>query len=160
MTDHKAPAKPSRSARSRHTLLGRVHQGTARLFGREDRAAHEAFVLAHTGKRSCRDCTAAELRDLIRALIDRGALAARAHRVTPPAAIRQPGGLGPDRPTPRQWAFILDLAKARGWDEGLEDPRLSAFIRRTVFVDALRFLTREDASQVITGLKRWQSQTA
>ena len=86
--------------------------------------------------------------------------AARAHRVTPAAAIRQPGGLGPDRPTPRQWAFIVDLAKARGWDEGLEDPRLHAFIRRTVLVDALRFLTREDATQVITGLKRWQDQTA
>ena len=156
----KAPAKPSRSGRSRHALLGRVHQGTARLFGREDRAAHAAFVLAHTGKRSCRDCTAAELQGLIRVLIDKGTIAARAHRVTPAAAIRQPGGQGPDRPTPRQWAFIVDLAKARGWDEGLADLRLHAFIRRTVLVDALRFLTRADASQVITGLKRWQSQTA
>lgn len=155
----KAPAKPSRSA-SRHALLGRVHQGTARLFGREDRAAHEAFVLAHTGKRSCRDCTAAELRDLIRTLVYMGAIAARAHRVTPAAAIRQPGGLGPDRPTPRQWAFIVDLAKARGWDKGLDDPYLNAFIRRTVFVDSFRFLNRAQASRVITGLRRWQSQTA
>lgn len=155
----KPPVKPSRAA-SRHALLGRVHQGTARLFGREDRAAHASFVETHTGKRSCRDCTAAELRDLIRALAYRGAIAARAHRVTPAAAIRQPGGLGPDRPTPRQWAFIVDLARARGWDEGLEDPRLNAFIRRTVFVDAPRFLTRAEASRVITGLRRWQGQTA
>lgn len=106
---------------------------------------------ALTGRRSARDCSAAELDLVVRYLRRQGAGDGRAR-----------GGTGPgtDRPTASQWATIARLARARGWDKGLEDHRLVAFVVRTAAVAAVRFLDRARATQVITGLERWAAQSA
>lgn len=131
----------------RNTLLGLIHQGTGRMFG-DDHESHRSWVHARTGKRSCRDCTDAQLQAMVKELCRNGVLDGKMR-----------GGQGVDRPTSRQWAKLAALARARGWRDGLEDKRLAGFIRRTAKVSSPRFLTRVRISQVITGLSHWQQQT-
>lgn len=61
------------------------------------------------------------------------------------------------RPTSTQWAEIERLVLAVGW-KGLDDARFIIFIRRTTKVDAVRFLTKWQATAVIVGLRRWLAQ--
>lgn len=105
---------------------------------------------AMTGHRSARDLSAAELDMVVRYLRRQGASDGRA---------RGGAGNGTDRPTDAQWATIARLARARGWEQGLEDGRLLAFVARTAKISAVRFLDRARATEVITGLERWDAQT-
>ncbi len=68
------------------------------------------------------------------------------------------GGQTATRPTTQQLSTIEQLATQQGWHEGLDDVRLQAFSKRTTGVDNVRFLTRYQATQVITGLRRWSQQ--
>jgi len=73
---------------------------------------------------------------------------------------RSTGGKGPtsngeERPTSSQWAKIAALGRAMGWAQGLEDERLRSFVKRTAKVSSTKFLSRTQASKVITGLEVW-----
>jgi hypothetical protein len=132
---------------ARRRLMAQVHLGAARLFGAEDRDAYETYLEARTGKRSCKALTDRELASVARELRQAGALDSR-----------ERGGRGAERPTPAQWAKLAALARAMGWD-GLESPALQGFVKRTAKVSNSRFLTRVQASRVITGLEKWLEQS-
>lgn len=76
-------------------------------------------------------------------------------RATAPECAQAPGMV-----TRWQLATIERLAWEMGWGDGLEDARLIAFLRRTARVERPQWLTRHDASSVISGLMRWKRQRA
>ena len=133
--------------------LAVIHLGKKKLGLDDD--TYRARLERATGKRSAGDLTEAERLKVIRELIAEGA-----DLPLPTGRERQqhPGGQGPDRPTPAQWATIGRLAREMGWQDGLEDGRLKAFVVRTAKVDSTRFLSRRQASAIITGLTRMASQ--
>src|SRR5690606_21646388 len=132
----------------RRVLLALAHKAAAQLG--MDEEARRAAQAAFAGHASLRDFTDQQLLAWCWELKRRGADIG-----IPGPAPR--GGQGWTRPTPWQWAEIERLALALGWD-GLEDGRLLAFVRRTAQVDGVRFLTRRQATGVITGLRRWVAQ--
>jgi len=130
----------------RRRLLAQVHLGGKRLFG-DDRETYEEYLHTHTGERSCAALTVPQLRAVALELRRAGALDGPARG----------GQRAADRPTPAQWAKLGALARAMGW-EGLESPALQGFVKRTAKVSHSRFLTRAQASRVITGLETWLGQ--
>lgn len=123
--------------------IGQKHMGW-------DDAVYRAWLEKHTGKRSAKDCSEAELSLAADLLRDMGALDKPGH---PPPA--RPGGSGPDRPTQAQWRTALGLSKKLGMSGAANDPGLTTFCRRTAKVDNLRFLDREGMSALISGLVAW-----
>lgn len=113
-----------------------------------DRRAVQAMV---TGKASCAEMTTAEL---VR-LIDHWGRVGADVRAAAPECAQAPGMV-----TRWQLATIERLAWEMGWKDGLEDARLLAFLRRTARVERPQWLTRHDASSVISGLMRWKRQRA
>lgn len=124
------------------TLFGEVSRGGA---GRED---YEAWLARLTGKRSAAALTQGERIDLVRHLRREGLVAERGA-----------GGRSAGRPTAEQWSHIGGLARQMGWS-GLEDTRLQSFVQRTTRVSSARFITRDQATAVITGLRKWLAQKA
>ena len=134
----------------RRKLIAQAHLA-ARQAGcveEADRRAVQAMVI---GKESCADMSAAEL---VRLIDHWGRLGADV-RATAPECAQAPGLV-----TRWQLATIERLAWEMGWREGLEDARLIAFLKRTARVDRPQWLTRHDASSVISGLMRWKRQRA
>ena len=135
----------------RRALIGLAHKAAALagLGDDERRAVQQAVV----GKESCADMTDTELRRLLWHYKAKGV------EIGVPGP-RPRGGGGWGRPTPQQWAEIERLAGVFGWVDGLDDSRLASFVGRTAGVDAVRFLSRDGATRVISGLKRWQKSLA
>jgi hypothetical protein len=138
-------SKPSK----RNILLGLAHLGAKKLDWEDEfrREQQQRF----TGKSSCKDMTDADLLKWCWHLKGLGAEIG-----IPYAAPR--GGKQWDRPTASQLTEIEKLALDFGWTDLLDDARLLLFIQKTTRVDNVRFLTRKQASHVITGLRRWQKQ--
>lgn len=138
---------------TRQQMYGLVHKGAFCLPGIDSDDAYRDWLAINTriGKeqpqRSCTTCTNKQLGHLVGLLRRLGALDGNAR-----------GGKGIDRPTSRQWAKLAGLGRAMGWDGGLEDARMQAFIKRTAKVDNTRFLTRKGITECITGLEQWAKQ--
>jgi phage gp16-like protein len=126
----------------RKKLIAKIKLGVKALGLDDD--TYRDFLAVHGGKRSCADLSDAALKTVADALEARGAF-----------PDRSKGGGGGDRPTEPQRRKLAALVRARGWD-GLDDARLTAFVRRTAGVDGVRFLTRRAMSDVITGLEHWR----
>jgi hypothetical protein len=135
----------------RRILLGLAHKAAV-LAGLSD-DARRAVQQAVVGKASCAEMTDTELRRLLWHYKAKGV------DIGVPGPKPRGGG-GWASPTPQQWAEIERLAGVFGWVDGLEDRRLESFVGRTAGVDAVRFLSRDGASRVISGLKRWQKSLA
>lgn len=132
----------------RRVLLGVAHKAAAQLG--MDEETRRAAQMAFCGKASLRDYTDAQLIAWCWELKRRGA------DIGIPAPPPR-GGAGWGRPTEAQLAEIERLALAMGWS-GLDDGALRGFIRRTCAVDDVRFVTRGQATAVISGLRRWAAQ--
>jgi hypothetical protein len=134
-----------------------IHIGAKRLFGDvsrggDGREAYEDWLVRHTGKRSAGKLTTGQRIDLIKMMRKEGLI-----------PNSTPGGKGPtasgeDRPTSAQWAKMAAIGRSMGWQKGLEDERLRSFVKRTAKVSSTRFLSRNQASKVITGLEGWALQ--
>lgn len=134
----------------RRALLGLAHKG-AKLLGLDDdtrRAAQAAFMGQPGGVASCRDMSTEQLAAWCWELKRRGA------DIGIPGPM--PRASSWDRPSRSQLGEIERLALAFGWVDGLDDGRLAGFVRRTARVDSPRFLTRAQATSVISGLRKWQ----
>lgn len=147
-----SPKKPAKDLRA--SDLAMIHVAAKSLFGDtskngDGRAEYEAWLLRHTGKCSAGTLTREERASFVTLLRRQGLLKERGA-----------GGVGQNRPTSQQWAHLGQLAREMGWEKGLEDPRLKGFVERTAKVSAARFITREQASAVITGLRKWLAQKA
>lgn len=129
-------------SKHRRVLLGLAHKAASQLGMDEEtrRAAQAAFA----GRESLRDFSDAQLVAWCWELKRRGA------DIGIPAPPPM-GGLAWDRPTPAQWATVERLAGALE----LTPAALAAFVKRTTGLDDPRFMTRRDASAVITGLEKW-----
>jgi hypothetical protein len=144
----------------RNADLATIHMAAKAMFGDVSRGGHgrddyEAWLLRLTGVASAGQLSTQGRIDLCRRLRRDGLIPERAPNK------RVKGGINIERPTPQQFAKIAALARTLGWqatDDVLDDPCLLAFVRRTVKIDAMRFMTRVQASQVITGLERWVGQ--
>lgn len=144
------------SPNRRNGDLAMIHIAAKRLFGdvsksSDNREAYEDWLQKHTGKRSAGKLTTNERIELIKVL--------RREKLIPD---RRQGGAGQakdgsDRPTSAQWNKIGGLARAMGWN-GLEDQRLRNFVERTAKVTSTRFITRQQATKVISGLEVWVHQ--
>lgn len=134
----------------RRKLIAQAHMAAkqAGCVDEDDRRAIQQMV---TGKESCRDMTVAEL---VRLIDHWGRMGAQV-RASAPACAEAPGMV-----TRWQLATIERLAWEMGWDAGLSDARLAAFLRRTARVERAAWLTKEAASSVISGLTRWKRQRA
>lgn len=132
----------------RRVLLALAHKAAAQLGMDEEtrRAAQAAFA----GHASLRDFTDQQLLAWCWELKRRGA------DIGIPAPPPK-GGTGWGRPTDTQWAEIERLCTAMGWS-GLDDGALRGFVRRTCEVEDARFITRGQATAVISGLRRWVAQ--
>ncbi|MEO1766769.1 regulatory protein GemA [Thiobacter aerophilum] len=132
----------------RRVLLGLAHKAAAQLGMDEDtrRAAQMAFC----GKASLADYSDSQLIGWCWELKRRGA------EIGIPAPPPK-GGSGWGRPTEAQLAEIERLALRIGWS-GLDDGALRGFVRRTCAADDVRFITRGQATAVISGLRRWLAQ--
>lgn len=64
----------------------------------------------------------------------------------------------PNRLSPPQHNLILKLASALGWDDNPK--RLQGFIKKYAKVDAVDWLTPQQASRVIEGLKKMVERNA
>lgn len=132
----------------RRKLLAQAHLA-AKQAGCLDEDDRRAVQHRLTGKASCRDMTEAELVRVIDHWRARGATV----RASAPEA-----GSAPEAASRWQLATLERLALEMGWDAGLEDPALLSFVRRTARVDQVRWLSRAQASDVISGLIRWKRQ--
>lgn len=132
----------------RRLLLGVAHKAAAQLGMDEEK--RRAAQMAFAGKASLRDFSDAQLVGWCWELKRRGA------DIGIPAPPPR-GGAGWGRPTGAQLAEIERLALAMGWS-GLDDGALRGFVRRTCEVEDVRFITRGQATAVISGLRRWLAQ--
>lgn len=137
-------AKPDR----RRVLLGLAHKAAAQLG--MDEETRRAAQMAFCGKASLRDYSDSQLIAWCWELKRRGA------DIGIPAPPPR-GGAGWGRPTDTQWAEIERLALRMGWS-GLDDEALRGFVRRTCEVEDARFITRGQATAIISGLRRWVAQ--
>ena len=115
--------------------LRRIY-GLARERGLDDEMLH-AYVCQLTGRESLKDLTMKEAARVIDALGPSGGFTA--------------GGI-----TPRQWKYMLGLAKELGWTdrEGNADTKkLDEFALRNYKKYAVRWLTVREAGKMIEGLK-------
>lgn len=132
----------------RRLLLGLAHKAASQLG--MDEETRRAAQMAFAGKASLRDFSDAQLVGWCWELKRRGA------DIGIPAPPPR-GGAGWGRPTEQQLAEIERLALAMGWS-GLDDGALRGFVRRTCEVEDVRFITRGQATAVISGLRRWLAQ--
>lgn len=145
---------PKTSPQRRNADLATIHMGAKRLFGDvskggDGRDGYEDWLERHTGKRSAGKLTTDQRIDLIKMMRKEGLVPDRKLGGTGPTAS------GQERPTSAQWAKIAVLGRSMGWAKGLEDERLRSFVKRTAKVSSTRFLSRVQASKVITGLENW-----
>ena len=127
-------------------LIQLVKIGQKRLGWEDD--FYRDWLERHTGKRSCKGCSEAELSLLADELRDLGAL-------DQAGAQKPPGGSGADRPTQKQWRTALGLSKKCGLSGMANDPGFITFCKKIAKVENPRFLTRDGISAVIVGLERW-----
>ncbi|MDR4518931.1 MAG: regulatory protein GemA [Nitrosomonas sp.] len=137
------------SSVNRGALLGLAHMGAKQLGWDED--TRKCMQRQKTGKESLKDMSNNELLDWCWHLKRIGAQIGIPH---PPRR----GGKSWDRPSGRQLGEIQQLALQFGWTDGLDDSRLNAFVERTTKVENIKFLMRWQATDVISGLRRWLKQ--
>ena len=138
----------------RNADLALIHMAAKNLFGDvtktgDGRGDYEDWLERNTGKRSAAKLTPQERADLVAHIRKQGLV-----------KNRVPGGQGKavngrSRPTSKQWLKLAALARAKGWQDGLEDGRLQGFVERTAKISSTRFLTASQASDVITALDKW-----
>lgn len=129
----------------RASLIGLAHKA-AKLAGITDPQVRRDVQKAVTGVESCADMNETQLRKLLYHYKSKGV------NIGIPAPVKP--AASPHRPTKAQWGTIDRLCVSLGLDEA----QLTAFIRRTAHVDNPHFLTRPQASAVISGLQRWADQ--
>lgn len=102
-----------------------------------DEDAYRDLLAAKTGKRSARDCSAAELGLVLDALNGHAAGGRRRAEGDIPAKVR---------------ALILSLWNLGAWDDPSE-AEIGRFLRRQAEVDDLRFLPADRLSSVVEALR-------
>ena len=130
----------------RRRLIGLAHAAAKRIGMDDD--ARRAMQARVTGQPSAAGMSEAEL----------VAVCAELMRLGADIHVPAPETGGPGMATGWQLLAIERLALEMGWREGLTDARLIAFVRRTAKVDAVRWLSPDAASKIISGLQRWHRQ--
>ena len=118
-------------------LYGRFH-ALAKQHFKDDEGLRRGFLEKHTGKRSCTDCSIADLKKAI------AAFNGIQQRSNQPAAM-----------TPKQRRYMHDLAQLLG----LDDQALHNFAKHTLKADILppvADLNKAQATKVINGLVGWK----
>ncbi|ODS05162.1 regulatory protein GemA [Vibrio scophthalmi] len=140
---------------NRYQQYGLIHKGmktklTVEL-GEFTDEAYRRCLVDLTGKSSCKAMNHVELESVIAHLKEHQYLDGPKPRYQPVKTNN------PNRPTDAQWRKLAALCYARGWQGGLKDPALTAFVHRTASVSNVRFLTKVTISEVITGLEKWNA---
>ncbi|EJR3664440.1 regulatory protein GemA [Vibrio cholerae] len=137
---------------NRHAYYGLVHKGVKALLldrmGFFDGDEYRNYLGIQTGKTSCKDLTDGALMQLVNELKQQGYLEDSSN------FKKRLGGSSSNQPSSKQWAKLAILAKSIGW-QGLDDPALDSFVKRTIKVERARWLTRDNIRPVILGLERW-----
>lgn len=140
---------------NRHAYYGLVHKGVKALLndrlGFYDDDEYRNYLGIQTGQTSCKNLSDGALRQLVEELKQQGYLEDSLK------FKKRLGGSSARHPSSKQWAKLAALAKSMGW-QGLDDPALDSFVKRTVKVERARWLTRDNISSVIVGLERWLAQ--
>ena len=137
-----------RKTNPRHTLLGLCHKA-AKMIGM-DEPERIAFQMRTIGVESLKDASNEHLRVLLWHFRKLGANIG----VPLPPLLGGEGDIWDPRPTRNQLGLIEKLAVDLGWNDGLNDERLTKFCKHTCKVDALLFLDRERATHLINGLQK------
>ncbi|MEZ8447004.1 regulatory protein GemA [Vibrio splendidus] len=140
---------------NRHAYYGLVHKGVKALLkdrlGFYDDDEYRNYLGIQTGQTSCKNLSDGALRQLVEELKQQGYLEDSLK------FKKRLGGSSARHPSSKQWAKLAALAKSMGW-QGLDDPALDSFVKRTVKVERARWLTRDNIRSVIVGLERWLAQ--
>ena len=140
---------------NRHAYYGLVHKGVKALLndrlGFYDDDEYRNYLGIQTGQTSCNNLSDGALRQLVEELKQQGYLEDSLK------FKKRLGGSSAHQPSSKQWAKLAALAKSMGW-QGLDDPALDSFVKRTVKVERARWLTRDNIRSVIVGLERWLAQ--
>lgn len=140
---------------NRHAYYGLVHKGVKALLndrlGFYDDDEYRNYLGIKTGQTSCKNLSDGALRQLVEELKQQGYLEDSLK------FKKRLGGSSARHPSSKQWAKLAALAKSMGW-QGLDDPALDSFVKRTVKVERARWLTRDNIRSVIVGLERWLAQ--
>ncbi|CAK1712575.1 Regulatory protein GemA [Vibrio crassostreae] len=140
---------------NRHAYYGLVHKGVKALLndrlGFYDDDEYRNYLGIQTGQTSCKNLSDGVLRQLVEELKQQGYLEDSLK------FKKRLGGSSARHPSSKQWAKLAALAKSMGW-QGLDDPALDSFVKRTVKVERARWLTRDNIRSVIVGLERWLAQ--
>ncbi|WGW01565.1 regulatory protein GemA [Vibrio sp. YMD68] len=139
---------------NRHAYYGLVHKGVKALLndrmGFYEDDEYRNYLGIQTGQTSCKDLSDDTLRELVAELKRQGYLEDSTK------FKKRLGGSSSRQPSNLQWAKLAALAKSMGW-QGLDDPALDSFVKRTVKVERARWLTRDTIRAVIVGLERWEA---
>ncbi|CAK1992805.1 Regulatory protein GemA [Vibrio crassostreae] len=140
---------------NRQAYYGLVHKGVKALLndrlGFYDDDEYRNYLGIQTGQTSCKNLSDGALRQLVEELKQQGYLEDSLK------FKKRLGGSSARHPSSKQWAKLAALAKSMGW-QGLDDPALDSFVKRTVKVERARWLTRDNIRSVIVGLERWLAQ--
>ncbi|WP_108945608.1 regulatory protein GemA [Shewanella halifaxensis] len=128
---------------NRNQAYGLVHKGMKAMLQHQfTDDAYRAEIQKLTGQDSCKKMTDAQLTAVVEHLTRKGFLASRGARNNP------------NRPTQAQWRKLAAMSYSMGWN-GLDDAALLTFVQRTAKVDHVKFLTKPQITDVITGLMKW-----
>ncbi|MGX9455530.1 regulatory protein GemA [Photobacterium damselae subsp. damselae] len=146
---------------NRNVYYGLVHKGIKacleQRMGFYDEDEYRNQLALRTNKTSCKDLTNTELHQLVKSLERDGHLTLKGTKPSNGRYIPRPGGNHSNKPSDAQWAKLAALAKDRGWS-GLDAIELARFVKRTVKVEQVSWLTAKSISLVILGLERWNAQ--
>lgn len=129
---------------SRNKLLGLLHMAIKRKKVKEQ--DYRDWLEKRFGVRSAANLTIKQLQDAVTDLRNAGWL----------DGVGRGSANGYNRPTPSQWNKLAALSREMGWN-GLDTHGLKTFTKRIAKVDSPRFLNRDQARKVITGLQKWRN---
>lgn len=141
MTAKRAPV-----SRARRGLLAKVHMAAKDLALADD--SYRDLLERQTGTRSAADCSDAELETVLAVFRDLGWEPKKGRRGRKQAAPAVRPLLGKARAL---WRALHDLGELRDGS----DQALAAFVRRQTGIEALEWLTPDQAYKAIEALKSW-----
>lgn len=137
-------ARKSAPAASRTALITLIHVAKRDL-GLDD-STYRAALQTATGASSTKDMTASQLQSVLEHLKRKG------FQVKPKAATRP---LADDAQSKKIRALWLEM-HTQGIVKAPGEASLAAYVKRLTKVDALQWLSTDQASTVIETLKKWQ----
>lgn len=131
---------------NRNSLMAMIHIAAEHLDIKSHSDEYRDWLEGISGVRSCKDMSDNQLAAVVATLKQKGLL------------LKKPTGSAPNRPSDAQWVKVETLARQCGFGNA-RTPHFAAWVKLVTKLESPRFLTKNNISDVITGLeklKAWQ----